>query len=983
VEKIESFGGRVEEVSPGGVVAVFGLEPIEDAPRRAAHAALAIQKIAAHAGRSSPGSPSVRVGLYVGEVLVARVGNAARVDHAAKREAWQQLEALMVGAEPGTVLVSGASRPFLERRFVLAPFGGRDGMAGSGYRLAGLERTGLGLGEQLTPFVARDPELAQLDQALQQAQTGHGQVIGVVGEPGVGKSRLFWEFIELHRDRGPLILVSSAASYGRQTPYLPVIALLKAYFQIEQRDDSDKVRERVKEKVLALEPALAPMLPALLALLDVPADDAQWQELDPQQKRRQALEAVKLLLLEHSGRQPMIVVFEDLHWADSETRAALDTVVESLPSHRVLLLVSYRPEYQHTWASKTYYAQIRLDPLSPEDAHGLLDRLMGRDEATTAIKPMLIERTDGNPFFLEETVRTLVELGVLAGDRGAYRLARPVQDLQVPATVQAVLAARIDRLPPDEKTLLQTAAVIGKDVPVALLRAAAELPEEALRTGLTQLQGSEFLHETKLVPEREYVFKHALSHEVAYAGVLPHPRRALHARILAAIEHLHAHRLTEHVDRLAHHALRGEVWDKAVAYFRQAGTKAADRSAYREAVACFEQALGALTHLHESRETVEEGIDLRLELRNSLFALAEYPRVFDYLREAEILADRIGDQGRVGWISAYTAMHFWLSNDPDHAVGPSRRALAVSQARGDFALQIVAHVRLGQDYLSLGNYPRAREFLHRAIDSLTGDLIHKRLGEPLLPSVLARVWLVYVLAKCGEFAEGIARGEEAVRIAETVNHPMSVIYAYRSLGHLHLRKGDLEEAIALLEHCQRLGQASNIPTFPLVSTYLGYAYILSGRLADGVRLLEQHIEQSGAVELGQARTFPVIHLSEGYLRAKRIEDAIRLAGQALAFARDHKLRAHEAWALRTLGEIAAHRDPADTEEAETSYRQAVGLAEELGMRPMVAHCHLGLGKLYRRAGRCDEASDHLASATRMYHEMDMRFWLEQVEASRR
>jgi DNA-binding NtrC family response regulator/tetratricopeptide (TPR) repeat protein len=980
VEKIESFGGRVEEMSHEGLLAVFGLEPVEDAPRRAAHAALAIQRIAVLAQPHSE-PPRIRIGLHVDDVPIGQIGGVSRVDHAAKRAAWDQLEAFMVGAESGTVLVSEATRPFLERRFVLAPCRAGDGPPRTACRLVGLERTGLGLGERLTPFVARSHELDQVTRALEQAQTGHGQVVAVVGEPGVGKSRLFWEFIESHRDQGSLILVGSSASYGRQTPYLPVIDLLKAYFQVEPRDDTDKVRERVTEKVLTLEPALAPTLPALLALLDVPADDAQWQELDPQQKRRQTLEAVKLLLLEHSRRQPVIVVFEDMHWADSETRAALDTVIESLPSHRVLLLVSYRPEYQHTWGPKTYYAQLRLDPLSPEDAHALLDRLMGRDEATTVLKTVLIERTGGNPFFLEESVRTLVETGVLAGDRGAQRLARPAGEVQVPATVQAVLAARIDRLPPEEKALLHTAAVIGKDVPLALLRSVAEQPEEALRNGLTQLQGSEFLHETKLVPEREYTFKHALSHEVAYAGVLPDRRRALHARILAAIEHLHAHRLTEHVDRLAHHAFRSEVWDKAVTYFRQAGAKAADRSAYREAVACFEQALGALTHLRETRETIEQGIDLRLDLRNSLFALAEFPRVFDCLREAEILADRIGDEGRLGWISAYMAAHFWLANDPDRAVGPGHRALAVAQARGDFALQLVANVRLGQAYLSLGNYPRARECFHRTIDSLAGDLIYKRFGDAWLPSVAARVWFVYVLAKCGEFAEGIATGEEAVRIAEAVNEGRSVIHAYRSLGHLYLRKGDLEEAISHLERCHSLGQAWKIPTFPLgVPSYLGYAYILSGRLADGVQLLERHIEQTGSINLGQARTFPVIHLSEGYLRANRIEDAIRLAGQARDFARNHKLRAHEAWALRTLGEIAARRDPAVTEGAETYYRQALGLAEELGMRPMVAHCHLGLGKLYRRVGKCDEASEHLASATRMYREMDMRFWLAQAEA---
>src|SRR3989441_455863 len=610
VEKVQSFGGQVEEVSPRGLVAVFGLEPIEDAPRRAAHAALAIQKIAAHDRGSSAEFPGVRVGLHAGEVLVARVGGAARVDHEAKREAWLQLEAFMGRAEAGTLLVSGATRPFLERRFVLTPLAASDGTAGRVYRLVGLERTGLGLGEQLTPLVARGRELEQLAQALEQARKGHGQVIGVLGEAGVGKSRLFWEFIDPHRLGDSLALVSSAASWAKATPYLPVIDLLKAYFQIEPRDDAGKVRERITEKVLSLERGLAPTLPALLALLDVPFDDAQWRTLDPQQKRRRTLEAVKLLPLEESRRQPVILVFEDLHWIDSETQAVLDTLVESLPSHRVLLLVSYRPEYQHTWGSKSYYAQLRLDPLSPEDAHALLDRLVGRETVMAELKKVLIERTDGNPFFLEESVRTLVETGVLVGDRGAYGVARPAGEIQVPATVQAVLAARIDRLPPEDEALLQTAAVIGKDVPFDLLQAVADRPEEPLRAGLIRLRGSEFLYETRLVPELEYAFKHVLSQEVAYAGLLQDRRRALHTQILAAIEQLYATRLTEQVDRLAHHALRGEVWDKAVTYFRQAGAKAAARSAYREAVACFEQALGALTHLSENRETMELGVEI-------------------------------------------------------------------------------------------------------------------------------------------------------------------------------------------------------------------------------------------------------------------------------------------------------------------------------------------------------------------------------------
>jgi DNA-binding NtrC family response regulator/tetratricopeptide (TPR) repeat protein len=986
VEKIESFGGQVEEVSPGGLVAVFALEPVEDAPRRAAHAALAIQRIAARARESSAESPGALIGLHVDEVLIGRVGSTARVEHATKREVWQQLEALMAGAEAGTVLISEATYPFLARRFVLAPYVAADGPARTAHRLVGLERTGLGLGERLTPFVARSQELNQLARAFEQARTDHGQVVTIVGEPGVGKSRLFWEFIESHRGPGALILVSGAASHGKQTPYLPVIDLLKAYFQIELRDDADKVRERVTEKVLSFGSALAPALPALLAVLDVPGADVQWQQLDPQQKRRRTLEAVKLLLLEESRRQPVIVVLEDLHWVDSETQAVLDTLVESLPSHRVLLLVSCRPEYQHAWGGKTYYTQLRLDPLSREDAHALLDHLLGGDEATAALKTKLIDHTERNPFFLEEGVRTLVETGVLAGDRGDYRLARTAGEIRMPATVQAVLAARIDRLSPQEKALLHVAAVIGKDVPLALLRAVADLTEESLHASLVRLQRSEFLYETRFVPEVEYAFKHALSHEVAYASLLEDRRRVLHARIMATIEQLHANHLAEQVDRLARHAFQGEVWDKAAIYGRQAGEKAAARSAYREAVARFEQALEALTYLPETRETIEQDIDLRLDLRDSLSPLGERQRSFDHLRAGEVLAERIGDQGRMGWISAFTAAHFWEAGEPDRAVEHGQRALAVAHARGNLRLEVVSKHFLGQANFSLGEFRRALECFQSIIQSLAGDMIRERFGGLGVLSVRTRLWLVHVLTELGDFAEGISWGQEGVEIAETVGQPLDLIAAHRGLGYLYLQKGDLSEAIRFLERSRELSQTWDIQGYLSgIIAYLGYAHVLCGRLGEGLALLAQGHEKAVQRQFGfrsySGYAWSRASLGEAYGLANREEDAIRTVRQALDYARDYHRRAHEAWVLRALGEIALHRDPPDTESAGAAYRQAMALADELGMRPIVAHCHHGLGKLYGRVGKCEEAREHLAIAATMYREMEMRFWLDRVETA--
>ena len=342
---------------------------------------------------------------------------------------------------------------------------------------------------------------------------------------------------------------------------------------------------------------------------------------------------------------------------------------------------------------------------------------------------LLIARTQGNPFFLEESVRTLVETGVLVGERGAYRLAQPLDTLQVPATVQALLAARIDRLPPEDKRLLQTAAVIGTEVPWPLLQAIADTADEALYRSLAQLQAAEFLYETSLFPERAYTFKHALTHEVAYGSLLHERRRVLHARIVEALEALAGDRLDDQVERLAQHALRGEVWEKALAYGRQAGDKAQTRSAYREAVVCYEQALAALEHLPDSRATTEQAIDLRLGLRTALNVLGEAPeRMLDHLRRAETLAQTLGDHLRLGRVYAEMGDNFWVAGEVDRAIDYGQRALALAATLGHVGLQARAHLSLGRAYYDTGDYPRAVESLERNVATLQGDLLYERFG---------------------------------------------------------------------------------------------------------------------------------------------------------------------------------------------------------------------------------------------------------------
>jgi tetratricopeptide (TPR) repeat protein len=832
----------------------------------------------------------------------------------------------------------------------------------------------------LTRFVGREAEVEAIRTALARAAGGEGQVVALVGEAGVGKSRLVWE-----ATRGPssdpewLVLEAPSISYGEATAYLPLIDLIRSYFRIDAADDAAAIWAKVRRRLRGLDPALPPTAAAFVALLDVAPEDPQWDALEPLQRRRQTLDAFRRLFLRESTVRPLLLVFEDLHWIDAETQALLDSLVESLPKARILLLVNYRPEYRQAWGGKTYYTQLRIDPLPPDGADSLLDGLLGDDATLEPVKRLLNARAGGNPFYLEESARSLIETGVLVGQRSAYRLAKPIEEIRVPPTVQAVLAARIDRLEPEVKRLLQTAAVIGKDVPFPLLLAVADLPEEPLRAALAHLQSAEFLYEASLFPELEYTFKHALTLEVAYGSLLQEQRRAAHARIVGAMERVYAERLTEEVDRLAYHACAGELWEQALAFSRESGRRAMQRSALPQAAASLEQALAALRHLPETRERLELGVDLRLELRSALYPQGEFGRIVERLREAEAVAEVLGDRRRLARISALLASSFYTMGNHELAVEMALRALELGEALGDLGTRVLGNHFLGLAYHGLGELRLAVEHTRRNVELLQGELLYERFGMHGVLSVFSRSPLIFALCELGEFEEAVARSRESFEIAEAVDHPPTYGAACMGAALLHVRSGDLDSAFGVggrcIEFCETAGLRANLPQ--LVAAR-GYALALAGRPEQGLPIVARAVEQAVAIGGLHYHTLWVTWQGEAALLAGHDEEAAKVAERALELARERKQRGFEAWALRLHAEIAAGREPPDVVAAERWYREALALAEELEMRPLQALCRLGRGRLWRWTGRQEEAYTELDAAARMLRAMGMTLWLPAV-----
>jgi class 3 adenylate cyclase/tetratricopeptide (TPR) repeat protein len=991
MDAVHRFEGTVNQVLGDGIMALFGA-PIahEDHALRACYAALAMQtamRASTEEVRRTRGLElRMRVGLNSGEVVVRAIGNDLHMDYSAVGETTHLAARMEQLATPGSIRLSAATLRLVEGLMQVTALGpvpvkGLEEPV-EVFELVGAShlrrRLQAAAARGLTPFVGRQPELEALHQALARAQTGHGQVVALVGEAGVGKSRLVHECIHAHRTQGWRVLESASVSYGKATPYFPIIDLLKRYCHVDDGDDARTIRAKVTGQVVTLDETLQDTLPALLALLDAVPEDSPFLRLDPAQRRQRTLAALKRVLLRESQVQPLLLVFEDLHWIDSETQALLDSLVESLPTAHLLLLVNYRPEYQHGWGSKTYYTQLRLDPLPPASAEAFLAALLGDDPSLAPLTPLLSVRTAGNPFFLEESVRTLVETGVLAGTPGAYRLVQPLQGMPVPATVQAVLAARIDRLPPEDKYLLQTAAVIGTDVPFGLLQAIADMAEAALHRSLAYLQAAEFLYETRLFPEQEYTFKHALTHEVAYGSLLLERRRGLHARLVEVLEALAPERVAEQVERLAHHALRGEVWDKAVTYCQQAGARARDRAAFHEAVASFEQALQALAYLPEDGGTRVRALDLRLALGSSLSPLGEYERHLALLGEADALARALDDRARLGWVLVTMANVLRVTGDHEGAAAASQQALELAAEFGDSALQARATHSLGLAYLAIGDFGRAAELQRQSVEATDREAgTHGTDWR-----IRSQAWLAQTLSALGAFAEGRRHGEEAFRLATLAGRGDTPIIVHHRLGNLYLAQGDLEHAIRVwkqgLALCRASGEQDSLRG---IVAGLGYAYALQGRLTEGRALLEEGIREgirTGAL-LNHSRW--VAQLSEVCRLAGHHNEAWQHARQALDLARQFKERGNEALALYQLGVVYAHTDPPDIAQAEAHYRQALALAETLGMRPLQAHCHRGLGTLYAATGQREQARTELAAAIDLYRTMDMTFWLPQAEAA--
>jgi class 3 adenylate cyclase/tetratricopeptide (TPR) repeat protein len=986
IEAVHWYEGTVNKVMGDGIMALFGA-PLthEDHALRACYAALRMQetvsRYADNVQRTHGVPVTIRVGLNSGDIVVRTIGSELHMDYTVVGPTVHLAARMEQMAKPGSVLITGNTLQLAEGYVSVAALGPVPvkGLADpiEIYELtgAGAARTRLQAAAErgLTRFVNRMVEREQLRRAQHLAREGRGQVVVIVGEPGVGKSRLVHEVVHSQDTADWLVLQSSSASYGHAKPYLSVIELLRHYFKIKAHESTQSIREKVVGKISTLDPSLRDVIPPVLDLLDALEDDHPFRSLDPLQHRQHTYEAVTRLLVSEPRVQPVIAIFEDLHWSDSLTLGVLNGLVVRAQDTRLLLVVSYRPQFRTEWKNRPNCHQLHLDHLANDNLVEFLQALLGSDPTLPTVKDFLAERASGNPFFAEEIVRSLVSKGVLEGTRGNYRLAKTFSSAEVPATIQAVVTARIDALPAAEKRLLQEAAVIGHDIPFALLQAICGLSEDKLAGLLANLQDAGFLSAANPFPDLQYRFKHSLTHDVTYGEVLRDRRREIHARVVDTMEKLYSDRLGEQVERLADHAERGAIWDKALEYLQRSAVKAYRLRASADAARFFERALTVLKKLPQAPDNLRQAVDLRFGLRNALLPLGENDRIARCLDELDPILACLGDKLRSARYAAFRCNHHFFIGQQRRAIEFGETGVQLAHECGDRALLGELLYRLGQSYYALGEYREAIKLLEKSLEFTPNKLPQDRYDLSVIPSVVNRMWLVFAMVECGHFSGAMSHAKRAHEIAEGAEHPLSEVLAWLSIGRVLLRQGELEGAVSALERgldlCDRWSYRL---TRPRLASSLAVAYARAGCVEQGRQLALAAVSDAEQMHLIADKPGLLIRLGQVSLVGGRIEEALTLGKEAVEIAAAQEAKGDEAWGRFLVGRACWASDPKALDESEKQLDIAVRLAAECEARPLIAFCNTTLCGIYAERGDPVRAKSFDAAAAAIYRELGMQ-----------
>ncbi len=947
---IHRYEGTVNQFLGDGLMALFGA-PVahEDHARRAALAALEMQTALSgyrdELGRTRGVDFRLRMGLNTGLVVVGTIGDNLRMDYTAVGDTTNVAARMQQIAQPGLIVVADATRRLIEPWFEL----GALGTVAVKNRVEPvrawtlLHRRRGDAVRHLSPLVGRADALMSLKRAAESAQAGRGRVVYVVGEPGIGKSRLLLELRERVGDAMTWI-EGRCLSFGQSTPFLPLTDALRQLFGIVENDSEGQAIEKIDRELDRLGDRARGTGPYMRFALALDPGDAGVSAMDPAERLGRLLRATSLVFRLKSQEKPIVMVIEDLHWIDAGSESYLKTVVDDMAGMAGLLILTWRPSYRPPFNEHTYVSRVLLEPLADDDALALVRSTLAIQDLPEHLAGLIARKAEGNPFFLEEIGRALVDGGAVRTEGGQLTLMRPGSAVVVPDRVQDVIAARIDRLTEDQKRTVQTASVIGREFALRLLRRVADAADRTERA-LADLKALEFVYEKAAAfEELEYVFKHALTQDVAYESILHARRKELHARIGAAMEELYADRLEERVDELAYHFLRGEVWEKAASFARQAGDRAAALCLDDKAAELYERGLQALERLPETAETAQLGIELRLAMRAPLWRGGQLDRLSARFKEVEQLATRWGQTDRLHTVYAFLAQYHWAKGEQREALRYGHRCLEAAEERSDLGLRVTGHYYLGWSNFVLGNFQQCLEHEQSILSLLEGPRATERFGLSGLPYCGACAQTGWVLLETGDLDRVFAFLDRGDRAAEAAHHLYSTIALSTVRGRALLEQGRSTEALGVLERAVAICRDKKfVGQLMLALATLATAYSRAGRHDEAIAAGRESVRVKDETNVPVTRGHHVMALAEAYFEAGRLDEADAAAHESVEWSRRLEERAFEAHGVALLAEIADRRG--DRSAAVRQWEESLAIATTLGMRPLAERCQAALAAL--------------------------------------
>jgi predicted ATPase len=971
IDAAHRYDGYVVQSTGDGIFALFGA-PVarEDHPQRALHAALRMQeelrrysaKVVADGGILIKS----RIGINTGEVVMRMVQTGGHTEYSPIGQAINLAQRMESVAPSDSIVVSEATQRLVEGYFELRAMGPTE-VRGVGEAVEVYEVVGVGASHGhsdlaarrgLTRFVGRERELAQMRQALELAIGGSGQIVAAMAEAGTGKSRLFHEF-KAAIPATCKVLEAHSVSHGKASAWLPVLELLRSYFSIVDADDAASRRDKMNAVLRALGPALEDALPYLFGLLGIVEGSDPLAQMAPPIKLQRALDAIKRIILIESLKQPVAVIFEDLHWIDAQTQALLDVLADSIANARVLLLVNYGPEYRDEWTSKSNHSQLRLPPLDSSDGAAMLAALLGEGVELNPLKLLVGDRTGGNPFFIEEIVQALFDEGALERN-GAVKVTRSLSQLSLPPTVQGILAARIDRQSGDHKQLLQTLAVIGRESPLGLLSQVASNADEQLKQILKELEAAEFICEQLATGGVEYVFKHALTQEVAYNSLLIERRKQLHERSGHALETIYASQLDDHLTQLAHHYSLSDNVDKAVEYLGRAGQQAMQRSAHVDAVNSLTAAIDLLQKLPDSPEQIQRELPLQFAIIPALIPVRGWgaQEVELAITRARELCDELGNPPELfSAVYVVWAVRFVRANIRT-ALEVAQQLLRRGESSRDPVSLLSAHHAMGETLFHLGELLLAREHLEMALS----------LDDPKRPLALFGIdekvanlsYLSWNLWHLGYPDQALKSCNEAIALAQALGHPHSRAFSYGYASYIRELRGELN---SLQEISEQLFAVSS--EHGLADLLAGARGVQGWTMAmreheEGILQLENCIASNRVTGLKVVQPHYLCMLAEACGNLGRFDRGLDALTEALTIADEDEDRYCQPDTYRLKGELLLKQDVSNIAEAENCFRKAIEIARKQSAKSWELRATMSLARLLVSQCRQNEARTMLA-----------------------